>query len=231
MDVIARSGSLSMPMGMHARSRWPLAGSYAWAMTSQHDQRTEPPDGDTIIEAKRQLRSQMRKARRRLDSATVAAASEAVTNRLMTLPEIAQAHVVMVYGAAPDEVDPRGCEQPLRDRGARIIYPRVEGDRLEVVEVSVNSVFSTGFAGIQEPLGPPTDPQTVDVVVVPGLGFDRAGRRLGQGKGYYDRLLPAMRAIRIAVAFDEQIVDEIPADAHDQTMDVIVTPSQLIRCR
>ncbi|MEX2562596.1 MAG: 5-formyltetrahydrofolate cyclo-ligase [Nitriliruptoraceae bacterium] len=186
--------------------------------------------GEIIIKAKRQLRSQMRQARRRLDPATVATASEAVASRLITLPEITHAHVVMIYGAAPDEIDPQGCEQPLRDRGARITYPRVEGNRLMVVEVAANSAFSTGFAGIQEPLGPPTDPQTVDVVVVPGLGFDRTGRRLGQGKGYYDQLLPTMRAIRIAVAFDEQIVDEIPTDAHDQAMDVIVTPSQLIRC-
>lgn len=184
----------------------------------------------SLAAAKQALRSEIRQIRRQLDATAAIIAGDAVAAHLLELPETAQAHVVMVYGAAPDELDPRGCEQPFRDRGARVAYPRVEGDEIVVVEVTPASALTTGFGGIREPLGPPMDPESVDVVVVPGLAFDRTGRRLGHGKAYYDRLLPRMRATRIGVAFDEQIVEAVPADDHDQPMDMIVTPTQLIRC-
>lgn len=192
----------------------------------------DPPETHSpLAAAKQALRTQMREVRRQLDATVARLAGDAVAARLIELPELSRAHVVMLYGAAPDELNPQGCEQPLRDRGARVAYPRVEDDRLVVVEVTATSALTTGFGGIREPLGPPMDPASVDVVVVPGLAFDRTGRRLGHGKAYYDRLLPRMRAIRIAVAFDEQLVDEVPAGDQDQTMDLVVTPSQLIHCR
>lgn len=187
------------------------------------------PDASSI-DTKADLRKHMRQVRRDLDAAHVTALSQALAQRLLELPELQQAHVVMSYGATPEEIDPSECEARLRSRGARVAHPRVEADGLAVVEVTATSAFSTGFAGIQEPLGPAMDPQHVDVVLVPGLAFDRSGRRLGQGKAYYDRLLPAMRAVRIGVAFDEQVIEQVPTDAHDQTMDLLVTPSSLIHC-
>lgn len=69
------------------------------------------------------------------------------------------------------------------------------------------------------------DPTVLDVVVVPGLGFTRDGHRLGQGGGHYDRFLPRLRAdcLTIGVAFAEQVVDELPVEDHDVTVDVVVT--------
>ncbi len=91
---------------------------------------------------------------------------------------------------------------------------------------------TTGYRGIPEPRSslPRVDPADVDWVLVPGVAFDLAGRRLGYGGGYYDRLLPLLpRATpRIAGAFELQIVDAIPAAPHDLRIDAFATPSRLV---
>jgi len=71
-----------------------------------------------------------------------------------------------------------------------------------------------------------------DVVLVPGVGFDLRGNRIGQGKGYYDRFLTGVRddAVKIGLAFDCQLADEVPHDQHDQTVDFVITESRLIGC-
>ena len=98
-------------------------------------------------------------------------------------------------------------------------------------------LFRSGRFGIREPRpdNGPVEPGAAageDVVwLVPGLGFDRSGRRLGRGRGYYDRLLRGVRGLTIGVAFDWQIVPEIPAGALDARMDMLVTETALIPCR
>jgi len=71
---------------------------------------------------------------------------------------------------------------------------------------------------------------TPDLVLIPLLGFDEKGGRLGFGGGYYDRTLQKLKAIRIGVGFDEQQVDHVPMDQYDQRLDWIVTPTRVIRC-
>ena len=68
-----------------------------------------------------------------------------------------------------------------------------------------------------------------DLILVPGVAFDWRGHRLGRGKGFYDRLLAEMRGIKCGVAFDEQMVEEMPAGTHDVRMDFIVTPTRCVR--
>jgi 5-formyltetrahydrofolate cyclo-ligase len=65
---------------------------------------------------------------------------------------------------------------------------------------------------------------------VPGLGFTPDGRRLGKGRGYYDRLLRLVRAFRCGIAFDEQIIEDLPAGPHDERLDCILTPSRRWDC-
>lgn len=68
----------------------------------------------------------------------------------------------------------------------------------------------------------------LDLVLVPGLAFDPHGRRLGRGKGFYDRLLSAVRGVRCGVAFDEQLLPEVPAEPHDVLLNCILTPTRWI---
>jgi 5-formyltetrahydrofolate cyclo-ligase len=69
----------------------------------------------------------------------------------------------------------------------------------------------------------------VDLILVPGLAFDLRGRRLGRGKGYYDQLLRGLRGITCGVAFDQQIVAEIPVEPHDVRVNCVLTPTRWIQ--
>jgi 5-formyltetrahydrofolate cyclo-ligase len=71
----------------------------------------------------------------------------------------------------------------------------------------------------------------LDFLLVPGVAFDRSGRRLGRGKGFYDRLLAGVTGMKCGVAWDEQIVHELPAEPHDIAMDLMLTPSRWADCR
>src|SRR5207249_271552 len=91
--------------------------------------------------------------------------------------------------------------------------------------------LKTGRFGIREPgdhcQNLPLN--RLDLILVPGIAFDLVGRRLGRGKGFYDRLLAAASGVRCGVAFDEQIVDELPAAPHDACVNCILTPTRWIR--
>jgi 5-formyltetrahydrofolate cyclo-ligase len=73
--------------------------------------------------------------------------------------------------------------------------------------------------------------EDIDLIIVPGVGFDLTGRRIGHGKGYYDNLLKKSKAVHIGLAFEFQIVDEIPTENHDIPVDIIITEGRIINCR
>ena len=103
------------------------------------------------------------------------------------------------------------------------------GDRLELAETSDG--LSPGYRGIPQPTGPAVLPSGVDVILVPGLGFSHDGRRIGQGGGYYDRLLPLVRGLKIGVAFSCQMADQIPIEPHDHLVDGVITEHGPVWCR
>lgn len=113
--------------------------------------------------------------------------------------------------------------------GHRWHFPRVTGETLAFHEVADPSGLDTGAYGIREPSSGagavPVD--RFDWILCPGLGFGRDGSRLGRGKGYYDRTLAEARpdALKIGVAFTEQLVDALPCDPHDRRMTHLLTPA------
>ncbi|MFA9447122.1 5-formyltetrahydrofolate cyclo-ligase [Egicoccus sp. AB-alg6-2] len=171
------------------------------------------------------LRATARAARGALSPDERAAASARAVARLEYLPEMRRARVVLLYAASPQEIDPAGLVPRLRARGVRTLYPRVDGDRLELAVSDDPGALLVGFRGIREPLGPAIDPSVVDLAVVPGVAFDPAGVRLGQGGGHYDRLLAALprTAVRVGVCFACQVVPRVPREPHDVPVDVVVT--------
>jgi len=119
--------------------------------------------------------------------------------------------------------------------GRRIAVPRVDRERRalvlhEIGDVERDSV--AGYVGVPEPRAalPVVHPGDIDWMLVPGVAFDARGRRLGYGGGFFDRLLPSIRADapRIAGAFDVQIVDAVPEGPLDHRVDAIATPSAFL---
>ena len=131
------------------------------------------------------------------------------------------AGVVAAYHAIGDEVDIRGVARPL-------VYPRTVHGRPLTFHAAPLAECRAGALGIPEPAA--DAPEYVpDVVLVPLLGVDRIGTRLGQGGGHYDRTLAALRAVRpvlaVGVGWDLQLVDRLPADPWDAPLDALATPS------
>ncbi len=191
-------------------------------------------DPHDIADAKARARAFAREARCALDPATCSAAAAALAQNLLTLPELVGVSVVLAYGATPEEIDPGPAVRVLRDRGAAIAYPRIEAPGvlgLHLIEDEAD--LERGPYGLTQPAANALRlaREAVDAVIVPGVAFDLAGARLGYGGGYYDRLLPTLRpgCARVGVAYDEQVLERIPAQDHDVLVDVLVTPTRVIR--
>ena len=117
--------------------------------------------------------------------------------------------------------------------GRRAAFPRVVGAEILLFEVADLADLEPGYRGILEPptTAPRIEPADVDVFVVPGLRFDRSGRRLGRGGGHYDRLLARARegALCIGMCYADQILDRLPAEAWDVPMSLVVSDRGVIR--
>lgn len=184
---------------------------------------------------KKMLRDQMRAWRRQLDPAWRAAASEAIVSRLETLAIFQQAQVIHTYVAWRNEVDNHDLIRRLLRAGRRVAVPKVERGTHELSHyfITAFSELKPGAFGILEPVPGQSriaSPQQFDLVLVPGIAFDRSGHRLGMGQGYYDRFLAQVKAPKIALAFSFQVTDRIPVEAHDQRVDAIVTEKEVINC-
>jgi len=192
------------------------------------------------MDIKSTLRKQIIERRESLSRQQVEEKSRAVMNCLVSLPEFIKASTVMSYMDFRNEVRTREIIAFCLSNGKRVAAPRVDksggkgASKLVAYEIrDLEKDFEPGTFGLLEPR---TDesrivaPEEVDLVLVPGVVFDRKGNRIGFGAGYYDRFLARTRndCIKAAVAFDFQVLDEIPAEEHDIPMDIIITESGVI---
>jgi 5-formyltetrahydrofolate cyclo-ligase len=178
--------------------------------------------------AKTALREQYLARRAARPAAERAAASAAVAAAL--LRGLGGSRAFAAY--APEETEPGHGRLPAAytQLGARVLLPVVPPEGRELAWAVDTGRLAPGRFGLLEPVGPrlgATAIGTVDIVVVPALGVARDGIRLGRGGGYYDRALRHARpdAIVVALVFDDEFVDELPAEPHDRRVNAVVTPS------
>ncbi len=140
------------------------------------------------------------------------------------------ARAVAIFAPQPREPD----VEMLWSRGAgkSFAYPRVEEDRLDLYRVDSLYDLLPGAFGVREPSADSAhavSPDTLDLILVPGVAFTMDGARLGRGGGFYDRLLASLPAhtCKIGVCFDAQLLHELPAEPHDQRVDFIATENGL----
>ena len=166
----------------------------------------------------------MRQLNRALDSRQRLRASAAIFSAVERLLEFRAARTVAVFAALPDE--PATDEVLARWASTRrVVLPRVEGDAMRFYACRPDALVFGAF-GILEPQGErPCPAGEIDLVVCPGVAFTADGRRLGRGRGYYDRYLgdPAFRGFRVGVCYAHQLVDDLPVEPHDVRMDRVIT--------
>jgi len=190
-----------------------------------------------IHEMKQRLRAEAHAARDRQPDKD--AVSRRIGQRCAALPECQSAATVMLYLDARSEVRTGWLLSASRARGQRVVVPYCMGDDLGLFLLESPEELVRGTFGILEPrpalrgLPPKEIPvEQVDLIVVPGVAFDRQGARLGHGKGYYDHLLHRARAetARIALAYECQMFPRIPSLPHDVPMHAVVTEAAVYRC-
>ncbi len=178
---------------------------------------------------KTQLRHKFRSIREHLSAADVAAASSAICQRLAAWLNEQAAGRILTYLAFHNEPDLGQLFELLPH--VHWIVPRIiEQRRMTLHPYDPARLLRHPF-GMLEPAAdlPVIAPSTLDLVLTPGVAFDRHGGRLGFGGGYYDRLLLATPALRVGITYDVCLADELPCGEHDQRMDWVITPTQSIR--
>lgn len=179
------------------------------------------------------LRAEMKRALGSLSSEQRQAESARVCARLRAQAVWQRARAVLLYAPRGDEVDVASLMAEGWSSGKIVALPRYV-PTLGCYEAAQIRDFSRevqpGRFGVTEPRPacPAYPLNQLDLALVPGVCFDVNGRRLGRGKGFYDRLLDAIRGIRCGVAFDLQVRREIPAEPHDVVLDCILTPTRWI---
>ena len=193
--------------------------------------------GPALHEAKRALRVRMIASREAIDTETRQQASLAIASTLRDLASFRAARCVLLTLPFRSEWDTRPFMESALSAGKDVALPRVNHTtrmlELHLVDDATRGI-EAGYQGVPEPspLLPRIDIERVDWVLVPGVAFDRQGRRLGYGGGFYDRLLSAMptSTLRVVGAFNMQVVPEVPAAPHDVTIQQIITETRTIHC-
>ena len=187
-------------------------------------------------DAKKRLRTLLRTRRRGLSSAEATEKSRRITERLLTFAPLQHAPTLVLYSADENEVQTEAIWQATLTQGKATYYPRLTADRmnLEFVRRHPGDRLIPGAFGILIPPGEDllSSVRETDIVLTPGVGFDRQGHRLGRGKGYYDRAFRGVLAgaLRVALAYEFQIVPEIPVNPGDEMVAYIMTEKEIVAC-
>lgn len=171
-------------------------------------------------------RAEARSIRRAISPGSRAERSTRIVEHALALPELARARVVGAYVSVGSEVDTSLLIRELLVRGVTVAVPVTLGDHLVYARLNHPWALEPGAHKIPEPRRPWEEVRgdELEVIVVPGLRFGRDGSRLGNGGGHFDRYLAAHpKALRVALAFSEQVVDTVRPEEHDQGMDVVIT--------
>ena len=186
-------------------------------------------------QAKPALRRRLREMLAGLGEAERHDRSASACRLVATMPEFDAAHVVMLYLSMPTEVDTATLALRCWQAGKTVVVPKVSWDQRRMLPIEINSLTDVApsasapasvSGGVREPLaGRPIPVDLIDLVIVPGLGFSPAGFRIGRGMGFYDRFLAQSEFVgrSCGLAFEEQVIDNLPVLDHDVPLHMLVT--------
>ena len=185
---------------------------------------------------KQELRCEFLKIRRAAAPGQREQWNRRITDRFAAWPIYQQCRSVMFYVAMPDETATAGLIEDALHRGKQVYAPLLADQYGEMSAAVIGSLqdLVTGKYGLKMPKPDSqvlVDGGSIDLVVVPGVAFDRAGNRLGMGAGYYDRFFSRTRhSVRLGLAWECQVVTEAPCEPHDIRMQYLLTEAGLITC-
>jgi 5-formyltetrahydrofolate cyclo-ligase len=160
--------------------------------------------------------------------------SRKACRNLVSTAEFQDASTIMMFLSLPHEVDTSEAILHAWQLGKAVAVPKISWQQRHMIPVQINSLetgFSTAASGLRNPIsGLPVPFGEIDLVVTPGLGFDKKGNRLGRGGSYYDRFFAndELKADRCGFAFAEQLIESIPVTEHDEPVEILVTDEEII---
>jgi 5-formyltetrahydrofolate cyclo-ligase len=186
-----------------------------------------------VTSEKQALREWALAARLRLTPEERRSASQAIADRVQGLEAFRGARTMGLYAPLGAEVDTAALARAAALAGQRVAYPRLRPGQLGMAFCAClpEALVVGPVRALEPPPGAPElAPDELDLVVVPGVAFDAAGRRIGRGRGHYDSTLAALRpeAARIGLAFEAQLISAVPEEPHDVRLDAVVTEARVI---
>lgn len=184
---------------------------------------------------KKELRARLRSILDSIPLETRREQSHQAAEHLFAEIEYQRTEIVMIYLALPSEADTTPIVLQAWKDIKRVLAPQVSWESRQMIPIEINNL-DTDIAdtqyGMREPVrGTPIPIELIDLVIVPGLGFDPEGNRLGRGRGFYDRFLgrPNFHGTICAFAHEQQYVESIPSSPHDQKVHLLVTNERVRR--
>lgn len=180
---------------------------------------------------KDKIREQILERRNKMEELAVKELSERIAKHLEVMDEFTKAKVVMFYASFGKEVFTHDLVRKAL-LSKQVLLPKVEGEGITPSLILSFDNLIEGYNGILEPIeAMPVKYSNIDLVVVPGIAFDRRGHRLGYRKGFYDKFLKKVpRAVKVGLAYGFQLVGNIPEEGHDVPVDFIVTEDGPVKC-
>ncbi len=180
-------------------------------------------------QTKQELRKIAKQARANLTLEDKHLFNTEIAKTLSNLRQFQEANTILFYASLADEVTTLEIiEKYLNSK--QIIVPRVEGTKLVLHHLSKIEHLQKGNFQVLEPVldAPVVGPSTIQLAIIPGLAFDENKNRLGYGKGFYDQLLPSLNCLKIGLAYECQMVKNVPVESHDKSLDMIITEKRII---
>lgn len=191
---------------------------------------------DEIKAAKDQIRKDMAKVINGFTEKQRADKTKAIEFKLFEFANFLEARIVLLYVNGEHEVRTKNILKRCYDFNKIVVLPAFDPERHKGRILKVDHLdkdLEPGPRGVAQPnpaLCKPVPIQKVDIAIIPGLAFDEKGARIGSGKGYYDRFIPELPATtrKVALAFEEQIIPQVPTESHDKHVDIIITDKRII---
>ncbi|MEX2525130.1 MAG: 5-formyltetrahydrofolate cyclo-ligase [Gammaproteobacteria bacterium] len=185
-----------------------------------------------ILRRKTELRQQLKAQRAQMPPAAREHEDQGILGALLELAPVQAARRVFCFISHGDETDTHALIDALLAQGKEIVVPKIMPQGMIAVPFSDWSELRPGQLGILTPIATTPSNESIDVCITPGLGFTESGKRLGYGRGYYDRWFAAHPVVdRIGIAYDCQIVDDLPTDGRDIPVTMLVTGKRWIKCQ
>ena len=184
---------------------------------------------------KKDLRKQMIGSLQQLSEQQYAKQSAIIQQKLVELPLFQEAKTIGITISRFPEVDTLQLIETCWSLGKEVVVPRcqIKDRRMDFYRIENFDTLETVYIDLREPKEDPEQwihPDQIDLLIVPGVVYGKSGYRIGFGGGYYDRFLVGFKGQTLSLAFDQQLIEKVPFDAHDIPVPLIITDKKIWRC-